>query len=70
LAQEVKKMARTGVAEFIKQVRQEAQKVTWSTKKETITSTIVVLVMIFIASIFFLIVDSVILKLTQLVMGF
>lgn len=63
-------MARTGVAEFIKQVRQEAQKVTWSTKKETITSTIVVLVMIFIASIFFLIVDSVILKLTQLVMGF
>lgn len=63
-------MARTGVAEFIKQVRQETQKVTWSSRKETITSTIVVLIMVFIASIFFLIVDSVILKLTQFIMGF
>jgi len=63
-------MARTGVAEFIKQVRQETLKVTWSSRKETITSTIVVLVMIFISSIFFLLVDSVILKLTQFIMGF
>ncbi|PIR38419.1 MAG: preprotein translocase subunit SecE [Alphaproteobacteria bacterium CG11_big_fil_rev_8_21_14_0_20_39_49] len=63
-------MARTGVAEFIKQVRQETMKVTWSTRKETITSTIVVLIMVFIASLFFLLVDSVILKLTQLIMGF
>ncbi|MDA0781693.1 MAG: preprotein translocase subunit SecE [Rickettsiales bacterium] len=63
-------MARTGVAEFIKQVRQETMKVTWSSRKETITSTIVVLIMVFIASLFFLLVDSVILKLTQLIMGF
>ena len=63
-------MARTGVAEFIKQVRQETQKVTWSSRKEVISSTIVVLIMIFIASLFFLLVDSVILKLTQFIMGF
>ena len=62
-------MAGTGVAEFIKQVRQETLKVTWSSRKETITTTIIVLVMVAISSLFFLLADSLILWFTQLIMG-
>jgi len=60
----------TNAVDFIKQIRQEASKVTWSTRKEVITSTILVLVMVLISSIFFLIVDGIIFNLTQLIMGF
>jgi preprotein translocase subunit SecE len=63
-------LASVGIAEFIRQVRQEAAKVTWSSRKETITSTIIVLVMVFIASLFFLAVDSVLFYATQAIMGF
>ena len=62
-------MAGIGVAEFIKQVRQETLKVTWSSRKETITTTIIVLVMVAISSLFFLLADSLILWFTQLIMG-
>ncbi|MES3019197.1 MAG: preprotein translocase subunit SecE [Bacteroidota bacterium] len=63
-------MAGTGILEFIRQVRQETSKVTWSTRKEVMVSTSVVLVMVLIASVFFLIVDGVIFKVTQAIMGF
>lgn len=63
-------MAGTKVTNFVKQVRQEASKVTWINRKEVITSTSVVLVMILIASLFFLAVDAVIFNFTQFVMGF
>jgi preprotein translocase subunit SecE len=63
-------VASVGIGEFIRQVRQEASKVTWGTRKDTMVSTGVVLVMIFIASIFFLIVDSLLFHLTQTIMGF
>lgn len=62
-------MARTGVAEFIRQVRQEASKVTWSTRKETIMTTSVVLVMVLIASVFFFIVDGIIFNIVQRILG-
>jgi preprotein translocase subunit SecE len=62
-------MSGTGVVEFIKQVRQETLKVTWSSRKETITTTIIVLVMIAISSLFFLLADGIIFWFTQLVMG-
>jgi preprotein translocase subunit SecE len=63
-------LAGTGILEFIRQVRQETSKVTWSTRKEVMVSTSVVLVMVLIASVFFLIVDGVIFKVTQTIMGF
>jgi len=40
-------------------VRAEAQKVTWPTRKETTVTTIMVFVMVVIASIFFLLADQV-----------
>ena len=52
-------MARTNPAQFIQQVRAETAKVTWPTRKETITTTIMVLIMATLTAIFFLIVDKI-----------
>jgi preprotein translocase subunit SecE len=53
-------MAKTNPFEFLQQVRSEAAKVTWPTRKETMITTAMVFVMAVLASIFFLIVDQVI----------
>lgn len=45
---------------FLSEVRQEGRKVTWTSRRETIISTIMVLVMATIAAIFFFAVDSLI----------
>ena len=50
-------MARVNPGEFIRQVRQEANKVTWPNRTETIQSTIMVLIMVAIVAIFFFVVD-------------
>ncbi len=52
-------MARTNPAQFIQQVRAETAKVTWPTRKETVTTTIMVLIMATLTAIFFLIVDKI-----------
>ncbi len=52
-------MAKTNPAAFIKQVRQETSKVTWPTRKETMITTGMVFVFVFIAALFFLVVDLV-----------
>ena len=43
--------------EFIRQVRQEAAKVTWPSRKETLITTAMVFAMSILAAIFFLVVD-------------
>ena len=52
-------MAKTNPFEFIQQVRQETSKVTWPTRRETMITTIMVLIMVALASVFFLGVDAV-----------
>jgi len=52
-------MAKTSPALFIQQVRQEAAKVTWPTRKETLLSTLMVLLMVAFAAIFFFLVDQI-----------
>ncbi|MEM1410456.1 MAG: preprotein translocase subunit SecE [Pseudomonadota bacterium] len=52
-------MAKTNPFEFIQQVRSETSKVTWPTRRETIVTTIMVFIMVFIAAIFFLLADQV-----------
>ncbi len=52
-------MAKTSPGQFIREVRQETSKVTWPTRKETIVSTIMVFVMVFLAAIFFFFVDQI-----------
>ena len=52
-------MAKTSPFEFIQQVRREASKVTWPTRKETGVTTVMVFIMVAMASVFFAIVDIV-----------
>ena len=62
-------MAKTNPFDFIQQVRSEAAKVTWPTRKETGISTVMVLVMVTIAAIFFLFADWVISTGVQAILG-
>ncbi|MDA1089027.1 MAG: preprotein translocase subunit SecE [Proteobacteria bacterium] len=52
-------MTKISPARFLQEVRQEASKVTWPTRKETGISTAMVFVFVILASIFFFIVDQV-----------
>jgi preprotein translocase subunit SecE len=52
------KMARTNPLEFLQQVRQEAAKVTWPTRRETMITTTMVMIMVALSSVFFLVVDA------------
>ena len=52
-------MAKTNAAEFVQQVRQELGRVTWPSRKETTVTTAMVFVMVFVAAIFFFVVDQV-----------
>lgn len=45
---------------FLREVRQEGRKVTWTSRQETIVSTIMVLIMASFAALFFFAVDSLI----------
>jgi preprotein translocase subunit SecE len=51
-------MAKTSPVEFIQQVRQEVSRVTWPSRKETVVTTAMVFVMVFIAAAFFFVVDQ------------
>jgi preprotein translocase subunit SecE len=51
-------MARANPFEFLQQVRAEAAKVTWPTRRETMITTAMVFVFVIIASIFFMLADQ------------
>jgi preprotein translocase subunit SecE len=53
-------MAKIDPFKFLQEVRAEGQKVTWPTRKETTVTTMMVFVMVFVASIFFLVADQII----------
>jgi preprotein translocase subunit SecE len=53
----------------LQEVRAEAQKVTWPTRKETTVTTIMVFVMVTVASIFFLLADQVMRIAVSFVLG-
>jgi preprotein translocase subunit SecE len=52
-------VAKTNPFEFIQEVREETAKVTWPSRRETVISTVMVLVMVAVASLFFLAVDAI-----------
>ena len=56
-------------AKFAKQVRQEGSKVTWPTRKETFVSFLMVLLMVAIASVFFLVIDWAVSNIVQVILG-
>lgn len=51
-------MAKTSPVEFVRQVRQEAGKVTWPTRRETLITTATVLAMIVLVAMFFFLIDQ------------
>tara|TARA_B100001123_G_C14549863_1_gene725764 strand:- start:326 stop:535 length:210 start_codon:yes stop_codon:yes gene_type:complete len=50
---------KTSPALFVRQVRQELSKVTWPTRRDTLISSMVVIVLIILFSLFFLLTDQV-----------
>jgi preprotein translocase subunit SecE len=52
-------MAKTSPAEFARQVRQEVSRVTWPSRKETMVTTAMVFLMVFIAAAFFFVIDQI-----------
>jgi preprotein translocase subunit SecE len=63
-------MAKVSPAQFLRQVRQEASKVTWPTRKETLQATGMVFVMVFLAATFFFLVDQVLQFVVRFILDF
>ena len=62
-------MAKLNAAEFVQQVRQETSRVTWPSRKETMVTTGMVFLMVFIAAAFFFVVDQVMAYGVRLIFG-
>ena len=62
-------MARTNPFEFLQQVRTEVSKVTWPTRRETVITTVMVVLMSVAAALFFLAADWVFSTLVTVVFG-
>ena len=50
--------AKTNPFTYMQQVRTEVSKVTWPTRRETVTSAIMVFVMVILAGLFFFVLDK------------
>ncbi|WIY51527.1 preprotein translocase subunit SecE [Devosia sp. YIM 151766] len=62
-------MARTNPIKFLQQVRSEVSKVTWPSRNEVLISTVMVIVLVILASLFFLLADQVISWLVSLLLS-
>jgi preprotein translocase subunit SecE len=63
-------VARTSPGEFIRQVRAETAKVHWPTRKETVSTAIMVIIMTMALAFFFFGVDAVFSTLVKYLLGF
>lgn len=54
---------------FLQEARQEAKRVTWPTRRETMITTLMVFAMILVASVFFVLSDQVIQYILGLLLG-
>jgi len=62
-------VAKVNPGEFFRQVRAETAKVVWPTRKETVTTAIMVLIMTTLLGIFFFGVDSAFSSIVQALLG-
>ena len=60
---------RSNPIKFLQEVRTEVSKVTWPSRNETLISTVMVLVFVALASVFFLAADQIISWLVQLTLS-
>ena len=63
-------MAKTTPLEFIQQVRTETKKVTWPTRRETVMTAVMVLIMTTVLALFFFGVDSAFSAIVQALLRF
>ena len=61
-------MAKVGPFEFLQQVRSEAAKVVWPSRRETVVTTIMVVLMAVFASVFFLLADQIFSKVIGIIL--
>jgi preprotein translocase subunit SecE len=62
-------MAKLSPFKFLQEVRAEAEKVTWPTRRETLITTAMVFVMVALTAVFFLVADQVIRIFITFVLG-
>ena len=62
-------MAKVSPFKFLQEVRDEAAKVTWPSRRETMITTAMVFVMVAITSVFFLVADQIMRFLVTLILG-
>ena len=61
---------RTSIPQFISQVRAEGRKIVWPSRKETWITSVMVFIMVVIATVFFFVVDFALARLSTLILGF
>ena len=64
------KKDKVGPVKYVGQVRQEGRKVVWPTWRETLTTTILVMIMVVLMGIFFFIVDWALASIIKVILGF
>ena len=62
-------MAKTSPFKFLQEVREETDKVSWPSRRETAITTAMVFVMVAVASVFFLVVDLFARNIITLILG-
>lgn len=62
-------MAKVNPGQFIREVRREVSKVTWPSRKETMVTTAMVFIMVFLTAMFFFLVDQVLALGVRLILG-
>lgn len=60
---------KTTPAKFTREVRQEISKITWPTRKETVITSFMVFIFVFICAVFFLVIDQIIAYALKLILG-
>ncbi len=62
-------MAKTNPIEFVQQIRREMAKVTWPGRKETTVTTVMVFIFVFLAALFFFVMDQILSVAVRTVLG-
>ena len=62
-------MAKVSIGEFARQVRAETAKVVWPTRRETMVTTVMVIIMTSLLAVFFFAVDSAFSTLVKTLLG-
>ena len=60
---------KTSIPQFAGQVRAEGRKIVWPSRKETWITSVMVLIMVFLAAVFFFVVDSILAFLSGIVLA-